>query len=200
MRRIAQAVWMTGALAAAVPMSGCRSLDGQAPGAFGVESTAKDEAPAPPPPPGPPGPPEPPKYHLDPGVTGYSHILGWVTQRFVYPGPLVERALIEAMSDMGIHSVKRGTHHKTVATFKGLLYDGRIILVELEPQGENTVVKIRIDGYGDEPKTKILLERMSIRLATLPQAVFPPFDPRTLSDSAQHRGMDIQGYRGAPLR
>jgi hypothetical protein len=146
-------------------------------------------------------------YQIDPGETGYSHILGQVDQRYVYPLPLVERAMVEAMSDMKIHSVRRmlktvkhGENDIEVVCLAGLLFDGRAIAVELEPQGEATGVRVRIDVYGDEPKSQILLSRTSVRLATLPQAVNPPFDTRTISDTALHRGMEVEGYRGAPLR
>jgi hypothetical protein len=148
-------------------------------------------------------------YQFDPGETGYSHFLGFVAQRYVYPRPLVERALLEAMTDMQMHTVRRRT--RTVkpvdagapvelVCLSGLLYDGRAIAVEIEPQGEATGVRVRIEAYGDEPMSNILLERTSIRLATLPQAVNPPFDTRALSTSTLHRGMEMEGYRGAPLR
>ena len=141
---------------------------------------------------------------LDPGLTGYSQVLGWVTQRYVYPLPVVERAVVEAMNDMKMHSVSKkplGKGHKDdLVVLNGLLFDGRCILVELEPQGEGTVVRTRIDVYGDEPQSQILMQRTSVRLATMPQSVTPPFEPRALSDSVLHRGMNVEGYRGAPLR
>jgi hypothetical protein len=201
MRRIARSVLALGLLAATVPLPGCRSVDGKAPwdAVFGSPHSAAQpgdgdaalaEA----------GTVGEPKYKLDPGVTGYSHILGWISQRFVYPGPLVERAIVETLVDMGGHSVKRGIKCETIVTFNGLLFDGRWICIEMEPQGENTVVKMRIDVYGDEPKSKVFLDRIAVRLSTLPQSISPPFDPRALSDSVTHRGMSIEGYRGAPLR
>ena len=142
---------------------------------------------------------------FDPGLTGYSQVLGFITQRYVYPLPLVERALVEAMNDMKMHSIYKKPlgdgHQSDIVRLCGLLYDGRAVVAELEPQGEGTtVVRTRIDVYGDEPLTNILYQRTSVRLATLPQSIVPPFDTRGLSDSVLHRGMDIEGYRGAPLR
>jgi hypothetical protein len=146
-------------------------------------------------------------YHIDPGETGYAYIMGFVAQRYVYPAPMVERALIEAMTDMGVNSVRRMIKkdkneegERELVCLAGLMYDGRAILVEIEPQGEATGVRVRIDVYGDDPMSNQVLERTSIRLATLPQAVNPPFDTRSLSDSAVHRGAEVEGYRGAPLR
>ncbi len=54
--------------------------------------------------------------------------------------------------------------------------------------------------YGDEPLLKILLERMGIRIATFLHAVASPHDPRAITDSITHRGQDVEGYRGVPLR
>jgi hypothetical protein len=72
--------------------------------------------------------------------------------------------------------------------------------VAIEDHGRNSIVSVAVDVYGDEPVSKILLERIGIRLATLPQAINPPFDPRAMTDSITHRGQDVEGYRGAPLR
>ena len=170
MRRIARSVLAAGALAACGPLAGCLVFERL-------------------------------PYHIDPGETGYSSLLGFVAQRYVYPLPLVERAAVEAMTDMQIHSVRRAVKKDGgCVVLTGLLLDGRIICMELEPQGEATGVRVRIDVYGDEMKSDILLKRVSVRLATLPQAVNTPFDTRTLSDSALNRGMEVEGYRGAPLR
>jgi hypothetical protein len=184
MRRIARRVLALGLLAAAGPLTGCQTV------------TTGDR--------------------IDPGLTGYSTILGCAAQRFVFPLPVVERAAVEAMTTLGIHSVRKSLkgpgygpiHHAhegdqkppEMVVLNGNLYDGRFICMELEPQGEATGVRIRVDMYGDEPFSKLLLDHMAVRLATMPQSVIPPFDPRTLSDGASHRGMQVEGYRGAPLR
>jgi len=135
----------------------------------------------------------------DPGVTGYANIGIYSVQRYLYPLPLVERAVIEAMTDMKFHSVKR-TPKDDGVKFLGLLFDGRYVCVTIEPEGQGCVVTVNFDIYGDEPLAKIFFERVSVRIATLPQAVNPPFDPRAISDTIIHRGMDPEGYRGAPLR
>src|SRR3954464_9268403 len=42
----------------------------------------------------------------DPGATGYAYVHGYAVQRFLYPAPVLRRAVVEAMSDMRINSVK----------------------------------------------------------------------------------------------
>jgi hypothetical protein len=132
-------------------------------------------------------------------VTGYAYCNGFAAQRFLYPAPLIERAAAEAMADLKIRGVHREAKPDGVC-FLGYLYDGRYIRVGVEPQANTTIVSVNVDVYGDEPFSEIFLNRLSIRIATLPQAVNPPFDPRALTDSISHRGQDIEGYRGAPLR
>lgn len=135
----------------------------------------------------------------DPGATGYANIGPYSVQRFVYPVPIVERAVIEAMTDMKMHSVKRKAKSDGVC-LQGFTYGGRYVLATIEAEGSNSIVTVNIDPYGDEPMSKILLERTGIRIATMPQSIAPPFDPRAITDSITHRGADVEGYRGVPLR
>lgn len=140
-----------------------------------------------------------PPLRPDPGATGYAVCGPYVVQRFLFPVPLVERAAIEAMSDMKINNVHRKPRTDGLC-YVGFLFDGRYVWYTLEADGPNTIATVEIDVYGDEPLSKILLERTSIRLATLPQSINPPFHPRAITDSITHRGQDVEGYRGAPLR
>jgi hypothetical protein len=135
----------------------------------------------------------------DPGVTGYANIGIYSVQRFLYSAGLVERAVVETMADMKMHSVQRKPKDDGVK-FLGLLFDGRYVCVAIEPEGQGCIVTVNFDIYGDEPLAKIFFERVAVRIATLPQSVNPPFDPRATTDTILHRGMDVEGYRGAPLR
>jgi hypothetical protein len=140
-----------------------------------------------------------PPLRPDPGVTGYAFIGGYSVQRYVFPAELVERAVIEAMTDMKMHAVKPSVKEDGVC-FAGETYDGRCIVVTVEDRGGSTIVSSRFDVYGDEPSSKVLNDRIAVRLATLPQVVNPPLDPRNYSDAITHRGMKVEGYRGAPQR
>jgi hypothetical protein len=140
-----------------------------------------------------------PPLRPNPGVTGYAFVGGYSVQRYFFPVPLVERAVIEAMTDMKMHSVTRKVKGDGVC-FLGMTYEGRAVYVTVEERNGSSIVTSRFDVYGDEPSSKLLNDRIGIRLATLPQVVNPPFDLRNLSDSITHRGMQVEGYRGAPLR
>jgi hypothetical protein len=140
-----------------------------------------------------------PPLRPDPGATGYAMIGPYSVQRFVYSLPIVERAAVEAMTDMKIHSVRRKPKKDGVC-FQGFMYDGRYVVYTLEVEGANTIATVTIDVYGDEPVSKILLERTSIRISTMPQSIAAPFDSRAITDAISHRGADVEGYRGVPLR
>ena len=140
-----------------------------------------------------------PPLRPDPGVTGYAYVNGYAVQRFLYSPELVERAATEVFSDMKFSAVRRKVEPNGVKLC-GYTYDGRYVDFTMEPCNEGTIGSVRIDAYGDEPISKIFIDRTSIRLATLPQDLTPPFDPRALSDSILHRGQYIEGYRGAPVR
>jgi hypothetical protein len=135
----------------------------------------------------------------DPGATGYAYVHGYAVQRFVYPAPLLRRAAVEAMTDMKINSVKEEARDDGVR-FCGYMFDGRFVAVTIRAEGEASIMSVRFDVYGDEPLSKILLDRTSIRLSTLLPPVNPVFAPRAFSDSITHRGQDVAGYRGTPLR
>jgi hypothetical protein len=140
-----------------------------------------------------------PPLRPDPGATGYAVCGPYVVQRFLYPTPLVERAAIEAMSDMKINNVHRKPKPDGVS-FVGYLFDGRYVWYTVERDGPTTIATVEIDAYGDEPMSKLLLDHTGIRLATLPLSINPPFAPQAITDSITHRGQDVEGYRGAPLR
>jgi hypothetical protein len=140
----------------------------------------------------------------DPGATGYAFCGGYAVQRYIYPAHLVRRAIVEAMQDMYMSKVKETIRESKEARgvkLAGLAYDGRLVCVTIDPRDEGTtIVTVRFDVYGDEPSSKVLLDRISSRLATLPPAVASPFADRAFSESVLHRGQDLAGYRGATLR
>jgi hypothetical protein len=135
----------------------------------------------------------------DPGATGYAYVNGYAVQRFLYPAPLLRRAAVEAMSGMSINSVKEETREDGIRLC-GYVYDGRYVAVTIRPKDDTAIMSVRFDVYGDETMSKILIDRTSLRLSTLIPPGDPSFGPRALSDSITHRGQDVVGYRGMPLR
>jgi hypothetical protein len=140
-----------------------------------------------------------PEQKPDPGETGFSYFLANGLQRYVYPPPMVERALVESFHTLGAQGIYR-TEKDGVAKYCGQLFDGRGILVTVSDCEGDSIVRIWVDGWGDEPFSRLLIDHISIRLAAMAQPEDPRTSPRAYSDSALHRGQDVAGYRGAPLR
>jgi hypothetical protein len=141
-----------------------------------------------------------PLLRPDPGVTGYAFCSGYAVQRYLYDLPQIERAAIETLSDLKVTNVQRKVEKNRVK-LQGYLFSGRYLCMTIESEGPGvTIVSVNVDVYGDEPFSKIVLDRISIRMATMPRTVNSLYDPRSLSDSIEHRGQVVEGYRGAPLR
>ncbi len=55
--------------------------------------------------------------------------------------------------------------------------DDRSVLVTVKPQQGNTRVACRVGWFGDEPLSLALIERLGVRLGTLPPAAIPETPP-----------------------
>ncbi len=101
---------------------------------------------------------------------------GRATQDFAVPPERVTAVVQEAMQDLNISSVGRG-RDGSVYKVDGKTEDNRSVLVTLRPNQGQTRVGCRIGWFGDEPLSKALLERIGIRLGTLPPAAIPEKPP-----------------------
>jgi hypothetical protein len=112
---------------------------------------------------------------------------------------------------MGINSVAEKTNKDGTIRFCGRLYDTRGVIVDLRPRPDCTLMAVKMGPSGDEPLSRILVDRVSLRLAMQPRfpvlpgteanpAANPNFARDALPDSIQHLGQDVTGYRGTPLR
>jgi hypothetical protein len=144
----------------------------------------------------------------DAGATGWAYVHWPVVQRYSVPLPLLRRAAIEAMTDMGINAVKEHEIPDGVV-FAGRTYLYQKIWVHLQQVDDCTFMKVKVCVLGgDEPISKVLIDRTSVRLATQPRFARPPDasgpDPNMARDAAPdsiiHMGQDVAGYRGIPLR
>jgi hypothetical protein len=105
---------------------------------------------------------------------------GRATQDFAAPPEKVAAALYDAMEDLKISSTGRG-RDGMVYRVDGKTDDKRSIMVTLRPNQAQTRVGCRVGWLGDELLSKALLERVGVRLGTLPPASIPekpPSDPK----------------------
>jgi hypothetical protein len=101
---------------------------------------------------------------------------GRAIQDFAASQERVATALYEAMDDLKIVPTGRG-RDGSVYKFDGKTEDNRTVLVTLRPNEAQTRVGCRIGWFGDPLLSKALLERIGVRLGTLPPESIPEKPP-----------------------
>jgi uncharacterized protein YceK len=91
------------------------------------------------------------------------------------PGDLGS-AVAEAMEDLKMTSLERG-RDGSVYKISASTADKRSVLVTMRPHQGLTRLACRVGLFGDEPLSKALLERVGVRLGTLPPAPIPDQAP-----------------------
>jgi hypothetical protein len=115
-------------------------------------------------------------------ATGFSYSVGKSTQDFAFPPDKVQAAVVGAMDDLRVHSVRQTTEPGAIY-YEGTTADDRRALVTVRPFAGGTRLTSRIGLLGDEPLSRALMDRTGIRLGTLPPAPIPdkvPSKPGTL--------------------
>jgi hypothetical protein len=143
------------------------------------------------------------------GAPGYLYQGGRASQGFAYPMPQVQSALLEAMADLGIHSIRQ-TREAQLLIFEGRTVDDRRGTVTLESQNSLPVVTARFGWLGDEPLSRAFMDRVGIRLGSLPPEAIPteaPSVPEEQSLFSRNKKRDPRmmppeanpGYRDTPV-
>ena len=172
------------------------------------------------------------------GATAFSYQAGKASQGFGSSGAQVQAAALEAMADLGIHSVRQSEHlshdpaeparlgvspsTQSLVTFDGRTVDGRhaTITVTSRVAGPDAtrpeiarpvIVTARFGWIGDEALAKALMDRIGIRLGTLPPSAIPAEPPSDASITSLFSGGDKKpaagmirgqadaGYRDTPV-
>jgi len=85
-------------------------------------------------------------------------------------------AVVEAMDDLKMTSVKRG-RDGAVYKIDAKSADSRPVTVTVRPHQNTARVCCRVGWFGDEPLSRAVLERVGVRLGTLPPAPIPENPP-----------------------
>lgn len=146
-----------------------------------------------------------------PAVTGggFTYTAGRASQDFAYPAPPLQTAVTSALEDLRIHSVNLATEGSSLI-YRGTTPDGRTASVTIRPNQGTSRVSVRVGWFGDEPFSRALMDRIGIRLGTLPpQAipVDPPSEPgsnpyfsrEAIPDSVMLRDQADAIYRDRPV-
>lgn len=139
------------------------------------------------------------------GIADASFEEGWGAQGFAYPPEKVRDTAREAMSDMQMHTVHKSRAEPSSLLLDGQAHDGRHVRIVVRPSGVGSLVTVRVGRLGDEALSRAVLERIGVRLGTLPPAAIPeepPTSPRrsffsknAVPDSEMLREQSIAGYR-----
>jgi hypothetical protein len=99
----------------------------------------------------------------------------------VLPGAAAN-AVVEAMDDLQMTSVKRG-RDGAVYKIDAKSADNRSVTVTVRPHQQAAKISCRVGWFGDEPLSRAVLERVGIRLGTLPPAPIPESPPASASSN-----------------
>ena len=91
----------------------------------------------------------------------------------------VQPAVVAALDDLRIASVRQISDGGTIV-FEGVTADDRKASVTLRPDPGGTRLVARVGLFGDQALSRALMDRVGIRLGTLPPAAVPaepPSDP-----------------------
>lgn len=177
MRRIALTAT---ALLAAVAGAGCQTV-----GPAAVSRMGRPEAPA--------GP-------------GFSYSAGRAVQTYSQVPATVHPAVLAALDDLRVQAVREVNDGNAIIV-EGTTADNRRASVTLRPHPGGTRLSARIGLFGDEPLTHALVDRVGVRLGTLPPAAIPadpPSEPApnpyfsraAVPDSEMLKEQVVAPYRG----
>ncbi len=113
-----------------------------------------------------------------PVAAGFAYGAGKGTQEFAFPAGPVQAAIAASMNDLQITHVRQRTDGRA-QIFQGWTKDNRPANVTFRPGNGAARVTARIGWFGDEPFSKALMERIGIRLGSLPPAAIPEEPPST---------------------
>jgi Protein of unknown function (DUF3568) len=105
---------------------------------------------------------------------------GRAVQDFPVPPHAVRAAVTDALDDLKMTVTRRG-RDGTVWQIEARTTDNRTVTVTIRPAQRRTRLGIRVGWFGDEPLSKALLERIGVRLGTLPPAPIPDDPPSSPS-------------------
>ena len=133
--------------------------------------------------------------------SGYSFSTGRGLQDFPAAPVAVKAAVYEAMEDLKM-TIKHGSRDGAVSQIEGRTSNDQTVTVTIRPQQGQTHVSCRIGWFGDDPLSKTLLERVGVRLGTLPPAAIPdklPSAPSSNPFFSRDAIPDSIMYRKSPM-
>ena len=141
----------------------------------------------------------------------FSFSTGRAAQTFAAPATAVQPAVLSAMDDLRIQSVRQISDGGAIV-LEGTTADNRRASATIRPHSRNsTLLTARIGLFGDEALSRALMDRVAIRLGALPPAAIPVEPPSTpggnpyfsraaVPDAQMLQGVAEAPYRDSPVR
>jgi hypothetical protein len=140
---------------------------------------------------------------------GYSYAAGRAVQSFDRPPTAVQPAVIAALDDLRIENLRQ-TNDGGVIVFEGTTADARKASVTLRPSPAGSRLSARFGLFGDEPMSRALMDRVGVRLGSLPPSGIPtdipseparnPYFSRTaVPDSVMLKDQADAPFRSSPV-
>ena len=111
----------------------------------------------------------------DPEST-FSYAAGRAIQTFPQSTATLQPIVLSALEDLRIHSVTL-TREVGAVVFKGTTASAARASVTLRPTPDGSRLSARIGLFGDEPLSRALMDRVGIRLGSLPPSAIPAEPP-----------------------
>ncbi len=106
----------------------------------------------------------------------YSYSGGRAIQTFAVAPTGVQPAVLAALDDLRIDRVRQ-TSDGGAIVFEGTTADERKASITLRPHPSGTRLSARIGMFGDQALSRALMDRVGVRLGTLPPAPVPATPP-----------------------
>jgi Protein of unknown function (DUF3568) len=110
------------------------------------------------------------------GASGYNYGGGKATQEFAYPFAAIQSASVAALEDLQVGQIQQRFDGPS-RSIQGTTADGRAATVTLRQSRGSARVVVRVGWFGDEPFSKAVMERIGVRLGSLPPAAIPEVPP-----------------------
>lgn len=111
------------------------------------------------------------------GTSGFAFDSAWASQGFLASEEQVSDALSEAMVDLRMRPTSQSRAEPDISIIDAQLADGRHARITLRTLDTGNLVAIRIGRFGDQKYAQAILQRIGIRLGTLPAEAIPDEPP-----------------------
>ena len=145
------------------------------------------------------------------GTSSFAYRAGTASQGFPVAPAEVRKVAVDALGDLRISSIRETIEPDTTLILDGTTGDGRSARLTIRPFGAFAVTTARVGFLGDEALSKAIMDRIGIRLGTMPPSAIPAEVPtgaqspiqalsnkKSISDTSMIRNQFPTNYHDSP--